>query len=108
MEKRRKKFIPSVCTRCDKFLVRNKKKKIHSFLKHDDDEKTLFFENRPVIESKHDALVVHTNNCKHYKGFCNFFDPVDVIKKIFNVFNKRFVLIGKEVQIKCTFSIIDF
>ena len=61
-----------------------------------------------MIVSKHTALVVHTINYKNYKDFCNFFDSVDVIEKFFNVYNKRLVLVGKEVQVKCTFSIINF
>lgn len=66
------------------------------------------FENRPVIVSKLDTPVVHTINYKNHKEFCKCFDPVDVIKKFFNVFIKRFVLIGKKLKVKYTFSIINF
>ena len=106
--KKGKGFVPCTCPRCDKFLVNSREKKLHNFIRHYNDGKTLHFENRPVFVSRIAGVVVYTINYESHNEFYNFFDPVKLIKKKINVFIHKFVPKGKKVQINCTFYIINF
>lgn len=108
VEKKDKGFILSLWPRCDQFLESARERKIHNFIRYYVDGKSLPFKNKPVIVSRFVGLVVYIITYEAYKNFCNYFDSVDVIKKLFNVFKQRFVPFGKKVQIKFNFSIINF
>ena len=55
--KDKRRFVPTNCLSCDRFLINSKDRKLHNFLKHYKQDGALSFENRPVNISRVEGLV---------------------------------------------------
>ena len=90
------------------FLVNNTDNKGRNFLKHYQQGGVLPFENRPINITRFDGLSVYSISFDEHQRFYSFYDSDDPVQNHLNVFKLRFVPTGKEVRIKCTFSIVNF
>ena len=57
------------CLICDKFLVTEKQKTVHNFLKHYEDGKTIPFEEKPLDLLKVSSLTIYSIEFRKYQNF---------------------------------------
>ena len=62
------------CLRCDKFLVTEKQKAVHNFLKHYEDGKTIPFEEKPLDVLKLPALMIYSIEFRKHQNFYDFYN----------------------------------
>ena len=62
------------CLRCDKFLVTEKQKAVHNFLKHYEDGKTIPFEEKPLDILKLPALTIYSIKFRKHQNFYDFYN----------------------------------
>ena len=92
------------CLRCDEFLVTDKHKDVHNFLKHYDDGKTIPFEEKPLNILKLPALTVYSIEFKKHQNFYDFYNSElcvdDFLRNV-----KHKLKAGSKKWIKCSFTI---
>ena len=59
------------CSRCDKFLVTEKQKAVHNFLKHENG-KSIPFEEKPLDILKLPALTIYSIEFRKHQNFYDF------------------------------------
>ena len=57
------------CLRCDEFLVTDKHKAVHNFLKHYEDGKSIPFEQKPLNILKLPGLTIYSINIRSIRIF---------------------------------------
>ena len=62
------------CLRCDKFLVTEKQKAVHNFLKHYEDGKSIPFEEKPLDILKLPALMAYSIEFRKHQNFYDFYN----------------------------------
>ena len=62
------------CLRCDKFLVTEKQKAVHNFLKHYEDGKTIPFEEKQLDLLKLPALTIYSIEFRKHQFFYDFYN----------------------------------
>ena len=67
------KSLSKRCLRCDKFLVTEKQKAVHNFLKHEDG-KTIPFEEKPLDILKLPALMIYSIEFRKHQIFYDFYN----------------------------------
>ena len=98
------KILLKRCLRCDQFLVADKHKAVHNFLKHYDDGKTIPLEEKPLDILKLHALTTYSIEFRKHQNlyhFCNSELRVDDFLR--NV--KHQFKAGSKKWIKCSFTI---
>ena len=60
--------------RCDEFLVTDKHKAVHNFLKHYDDGKTIPFEEKPLDILNLPALTIYSIKFRKHQNFYDFYN----------------------------------
>ena len=98
------KILLKCCLRCDQFLVADKHKAVHNFLKHYDDGKTISLEEKLLDILKLPALTTYSIEFRKHQNlydFCNSELCVDDFLR--NV--KHQFKAGSKKWIKCSFTI---
>ena len=92
------------CLRCDEFLVTDKHKDVHNFLKHYDDGKTIPFEEKPLNILKLPALTVYSIEFKKHQNFYDFYNSELCVDDFLRNVKHKFKA-GSKKWIKRSFTI---
>ena len=92
------------CIRCNEFLATRKEKAIHDFLKHDNDDKSIPFEEKPLGIVRYPALTIYEIEFKKYNHFYSFFNSEKRIEEFLQNVKYRFHATSKK-WFKCFFII---
>ena len=88
------------CWRCDKFLVTEKQKAVHNFLKHYEDGKTIPFEEKPHDIFKLPALTIYSIEFEKHQNFYGFYNSELCVDKFSRTLRHRFKA-GSKKWFKC-------
>lgn len=83
-----------ICVHCDDFLKTAKGKKVHNFVRHYDQEKSIASEDRLV-----------QNFYSQHKEFYNFESLEEIVVSFLSNVRNRFVPSAEEVLTKCGYSL---
>ena len=86
------------------FLTTDKLKAVHNFLKHNEDGKSIPFEEKPLDILKVPALAIYSIEYSKYKDFYNFYNSEDCVDDFLRNVKYRFKSCSKR-WIKCSFTI---
>ena len=84
------------CLRYDKFLVTEKQKAVHNFLKHYEDGKTIWVEEKPLDILKLPALMIYPIEFRKYQNFYDFYNSKFCVNDFLRNVRRR---------LKCSFVI---
>ena len=90
------------CLRCDKFLVTEKQKTVHNFLKHYEDGKTIPFEENLLDVLILASLTIYLIEFRKHQSFYDFYNSALCVDDFFKNVRYRFKA-GSKKWIKCSF-----
>ena len=92
------------CLRCDEFILNDKHRRIHNFLKHYDDGKTQPFEEKLLAVKRISALTIYSIEFNKHKNSYNFYNSEACVDDFLRNVKCRFK-VGNTKWFKCSFSI---
>ena len=84
------------CLRCDEFLVTDKHKAVHNFLKHYEDGKTIPFEEKPLDILKLPALTIYSIEFRKHQNFYDFYNSELCVDDFLRNVRYRFKTVSKK------------
>ena len=84
------------CLRCDEFLVTDKHKAVHNFLKHYEDDKTIPFEEKPLDILKLPALTIYSIEFRKHQNFYDFYNSELCVDDFLRNVRYRFKTVSKK------------
>ena len=102
----RNKSVLKHCLRCDEFLVTDKQKAVHNFLKHYEDGQTIPFEKKLLDILKLPTLTIYTIEFRKHKNFYEFYNSELCVDDFLRNVRYRFkAKAGSKKRFKYSFTI---